>query len=97
MRNYVLYMQNVDDWHTREHYKPFLSSTGRRVDGQIETKKFDDRFFLYAAYWEKGHAGPPQEFLKSLLRGFRAEEVDFNSALFSVQMNKMLSAAEVAK
>lgn len=96
MRNYVLYMQNVDDWHTREHCKPFLLNTGRDLQGGIGTRRFDDRFFLYAADWGKGHASPPQAFLKYLLRALYSDEISFDGRLFSGEIDRILCGAEAA-
>lgn len=94
MRNYVLYMQNVDDWHARWHCKPFLSATGRHIQGGIGTRRFDERFYLYAADWGKGHAPPSQAFLKYLLRVLCSEDLRFDARMFSGSLEKIFVGAK---
>lgn len=95
MKNYLLYMQNIDDWHVREHCKPFLKDTGRVAEDRLETKRFDERFFLYAADWGKGHASPPQSFLKSLLKNIVSDEVKFSNLFSDGRIDEILSRAEI--
>lgn len=63
-KNYVLYMQNKSDWHTRSHLGPFLKARGHDI-GSVGL--VDSNLYIHMANWGDGHVPPPNPVLKSLL------------------------------
>lgn len=75
----ILYIQNVDDWHTQVHAMPFAQANnlrwmgrGRYTDGE-QTE-------LWLAEWGEGHAAPPVESIVKTIRQLLTPNVQVSDA-----------------
>ena len=92
--NYVLYMQNLNDWHVRWHCKPFLNATGRKIEGELSSQSLGTDFYLYIADWGSGHAPPPKDFQKRLMSYILNTDLSPRDLFSESNLQKILSSSE---
>lgn len=92
-KNYVIYIQNQNDWHVRWHCIPFLKATGRSM-GEFVSLCVDDKFYLYFGNFGDGHTPPPREFQKYLISSLIDSNLSVGELFVNDSLKNILSEAE---
>lgn len=94
--NYVIYLQNVNDWHVEKHCLPFFAAMKKNLQLPLQSERCAENIFLCAGNWGEGHAAPSPMFLKSLI-GDLVEKSDGWKTLFDTSLSELLLKAAAAQ
>lgn len=91
--NFVIYLQNISDWHVEKHCAPFFKALGQEIDTPLRSGYFGDNIFLHAGDWGDGHSAPSPLFLKSLICRLLTDTGGWTE-LFDANLGQLLTEIE---